>query len=329
MKKYFFYLSFVLTLLLVFNSCAKVIENDNFATEGYILIDGEKVVPEYVLKINDNEISLAEYRYYYLNQKAELDGGDDSVWEDYPEYLEDLNKYVNDTLVEVYAIRSLAKDSNVDPNVEEVASQINEYKKGLSSNEYKKGLKEFHLTDELYEYILQGYQLYSSLFDFYFGEDGEKSMSEKKILEYTRDNYVHLKHIFIYPNTTMSDEEYESYLNNVLKEAKESDDFDSVVDKYSKDTAMPSYGYYFTEEEMPEEFIQVCDELEAGEISGLVKSSYGYHVIKKLDVDKNDIDELTDVVYNELFADIINEKIENTVIEYSPDYYYITPQSLK
>jgi parvulin-like peptidyl-prolyl isomerase len=92
---------------------------------------------------------------------------------------------------------------------------------------------------------------------------------------------------------------------------------------------MPSYGYYFMEDEMPEEFVIACNSLNDGEVSDLIKSSYGYHIIKKLDVDKSDLGELTDVVYNKIFEDIVDEKISETVIEYSPEYEYITPQSLK
>ncbi len=328
MKRLLFFVCLILSSFLII-SCTKVIENDNFETDGYISIDGEKVVPEYVLKIDDTLISLAEYRYYYLNQKAELDGGDDKVWDDYPEYASYLSEYVEDTLVEVYAIRSLAGECQVEPDLNEVKTQINESKQTMSASEYQKGLKEYHLTEELYEYILQGYQLYSSLFDYYFGQEGTKTMSDKKLFEYIKDNYTHVKHILITPNTTMSDEDYEAHLKTVIERAKNGEDFDELIGEYSSDTAMPSYGYYYTDEEMPDEFVEACKELEVGEISDIVKTSYGYHIIKKLETDKADIDSLTDVVYNELYSNIINERIEAAIIEYAPEYAYISPKTLK
>ena len=88
MKKLIAVVLLILLTFSVLSSCADVIDNSNFKTDGYLLIDGEEVVPEYVMKIGDNSISFAEYRYYYLNEKAELDGGNEKVWEDYPEYLE-------------------------------------------------------------------------------------------------------------------------------------------------------------------------------------------------------------------------------------------------
>ncbi len=317
----------VFAILLI--SCKGVIENANFETDGYISIDGEKVVPDYVMKIDSNSISLAEYRYYYLNQKAELDGGDDSIWADYPEYISYLKDYVESTLTEVYSIRTLAKECGVEPDYEAVSEELSEYKKGMSSSEFKKGLAEFHLTEELYEYILQGYELYTSLFDYYFGENGTKTMTDKKLLEYVDNNYTHVKHILIYPNTTMTDEEYETHLNTVLEKAQNGEDFDALIKEYSNDTSMPSYGYYFTDSEMPEEFAVVSEDLEEGEISALVKSSYGYHIIKKLPVDENDLHALTDVVYNEMYTSIINDKIESANIEYCSEYEYISPNTLK
>ena len=47
---------------------------------GYIDNNGEKVVPEYVLKINGIPVSLEEYRYPYLSIKTMKDNGDTALW---------------------------------------------------------------------------------------------------------------------------------------------------------------------------------------------------------------------------------------------------------
>lgn len=319
----------VMLTLAVFTSCAKVVENKNFKTDGFLLVGEEEVVPEFMLKIGDHSVSFAEYRYYYLNEKAELDGGDDKIWEDYPEYVDMLKKYTEDTLVEIYSIRSLAEENSVQPNVKQVSDEIKGYKEGMSSAEFEKGLVSYYLTETLYEYILQGYELYSSLFDFYFGENGTMSMTDTEMKEYIEDNYCHAKHILIYPNTTMSDREYDELLNTVVQKAQSTDDFDALIKEYSNDKEMPAYGYYFTPEEMPTEFVEACNSLENGEISGLVKTSHGYHVIQKLPVDTNDIDVLKDVVYNGIYNDVIEERISSIEVEYAPEYEYVSPYTVK
>lgn len=312
-----------------FSSCANVIENSNFKTDGYVLIDGEEIIPEYVMKIGDNSISFAEYRYYYLNEKYELDGGDEQIWDDYPEYVDMLKSYTEDSLIEVYSIRSLAKENGVEPNFEKVSEEIKGYKEGMSANDFKAGLASYHLTEELFEYILQGYELYTSLFDFYFGENGIRSMTDREMTQYLEDNYLHAKHVLIYPNTTMSDEEYNSLLNTVAEKASTVEDFDALIKEYSNDDAMPEYGYYFTEDEMPEEFVTACKSLEEGEISGLVKSSHGYHVIQRLPIETNDLGELKNVVYNQIFTELIDARIESIEVEYAPEYEHITPLTVK
>ena len=148
-------------------------------------------------------------------------------------------------------------------------------------------------------------------------------------MEYVEDNYTHAKHILIYPNTTMSDDDYEKHLAQVLEKAQNGEDFDALVKEFSNDTAMPSFGYYFINDEMPEEFVDACDSLTEGEISDLVKSSHGYHIIQKLPVDPADIQSLTDVVYNKIFSEIIDEKILNSQVEYCDEYKYITPTTVK
>ncbi len=321
----------IVLVLMAFSivSCSEVIENENFKTDGYLYVDEEKIIPEYIMKINGNSISLAEFRYYYFNQKAELDGGDEKVWTDYPEYVDILKNYVEEILVEIYSIRDLSAENGVEPDYEQVSEEIKGYKEGMSSAEFREGLASYYLSDELYEYILQGYQLYDSLFEYYFGDNGVKAMTDNELEQYLSDNYTHAKHILIHPNTTMSDSDYEAYLNTVLEKARNAEDFDAVVTEYSKDDAMPSYGYYFTDSEMPEEFVLACDSMEEGEISGLVKSSHGYHIIQKLPIDNADIDELKDVVYNQIFTEIIDAKIADVEIEYAPEYEYVSPYTVK
>lgn len=329
LKKITVAVSLCIVAVLLFSACAKVIQNENFKSDGYIMIDGSEVVPEYLIKINGTPVSFAEYRYYYLNEKYELDGGDENVFDDNPELIDVLKEYTEDTLVEVYSIRALAEENGVQPDFKKVSDEIKGYKDEMSSAEFEKGLSAYYLTETLFEYILQGYELYDSLFGYYFGDDGALAMTDKEMLQYITDNYTHAKHILIYPNTTMSDSDYEAYLNEVLEAAHSSDDFDAVIAKYSDDDEMPEFGYYFADEEMPDEFVAACDMLEDGEISQLVKSSHGYHIIKKLSVDDADLSNLRDVVYNRIFAEIVDDKIVSAEVEYAPEYEYVSPFAVK
>lgn len=77
---------------------------------------------------------------------------------------------------------------------------------------------------------------------------------------------------------------------SILARLQESDDmetlFASLADFHSEDTGRTAYptGYIFTEGTMVAEFENAVKELEVGELSGLVKSTYGYHIILRRDL---------------------------------------------
>ncbi len=76
----------------------------------------------------------------------------------------------------------------------------------------------------------------------------------------------------------------------LLGRLQESDDletlFASLADLHSEDTGREAYptGYIFTEGTMVAEFENAVKELEVGQLSGLVESTYGYHIILRRDL---------------------------------------------
>lgn len=74
----------------------------------------------------------------------------------------------------------------------------------------------------------------------------------------------------------------------VLKELKAGANFEALARKYSTDTASAESGgdLGWPTQEYVKEFQNAVDKLDKGEISGLVKSAYGWHIIKVTDVRK-------------------------------------------
>lgn len=62
-------------------------------------------------------------------------------------------------------------------------------------------------------------------------------------------------------------------------------DFDALMHEYSEDNGLESNpaGYVFTADEMVAEFENATRALEFGQMSGIVESAYGYHIILRLD----------------------------------------------
>lgn len=68
----------------------------------------------------------------------------------------------------------------------------------------------------------------------------------------------------------------------VLERAKNGEDFDSLMDEFNEDTGESKDGYTFMTGEMVPEFETAAFALKMNEISDIVTSSYGYHIIKRI-----------------------------------------------
>lgn len=64
------------------------------------------------------------------------------------------------------------------------------------------------------------------------------------------------------------------------------------MNQYSEDTGLSNNpnGYTFTEGQMVTEFYDGAKALAEDEVSELVKSSYGYHIIKRVKLDDSQLD---------------------------------------
>ncbi len=93
--------------------------------------------------------------------------------------------------------------------------------------------------------------------------------------EVYKKNYVCAKHVLVKDEDTAQ---------LVLGRAKNGADFDSLIKEFGQDTGMAENpnGYVFTKGEMVQEFETATFMLNEGEISGIVESGYGFHIIKKL-----------------------------------------------
>lgn len=96
------------------------------------------------------------------------------------------------------------------------------------------------------------------------------------------ENYVTAKHVLVtFDGRTKA--EAKKIIDTVLKKAKKGDNFDKLIEEYCEDPGMKANpdGYTFTKGQMVEEFEKAAFELKVGEISGIVETTYGYHIIKK------------------------------------------------
>ena len=104
----------------------------------------------------------------------------------------------------------------------------------------------------------------------------------------------------------------------ILKKAKNGEEFSELAKDNSDDTGSASQGGdlgYFTKGQMVQPFEDAAFSLKSGEISDIVESEYGYHIIKVYDkIDK----QLTfDEVKDEIKATLTEDKYIKNIEEIS------------
>jgi len=226
--------------------------------------------------------------------------------------------------------------------------QISQYADGdteLFINDY---LKPSFLTEEMYKKLIQIETFFNAGVEKMFGE-GAKDCTEEEVAEFvTSADLVAAKHILIKtggdidPDTGMPAEldeaavaEKTAQAEDILSQIKSAADpaakFDELMNEFSEDTGLVLFpeGYIFDSIKMVAEFNEGTRALEVGEISDLVESTYGYHIIMRVDA-KPDMDydysndgrllTLREAAAISIFDSHMAEWSEEAVVEWEPDF---------
>lgn len=180
--------------------------------------------------------------------------------------------------------------------------QINELETNLTFTIMTMGGEEvFH--DELRKAGLDYDTFYSiSAASYYFAQLREHLFADRptadEMADYIEENDIlYAKHILVMtvdPTTrqplddaTIAEKKSaaESILSQLQNSTDLAADFDALMFEHSEDTGLISNpdGYIFTAGEMVAEFENATRALEFGQISGLVESTFGYHIILRQD----------------------------------------------
>jgi peptidyl-prolyl cis-trans isomerase D len=135
---------------------------------------------------------------------------------------------------------------------------------------------------------------------------------------YTTPEQVRASHILL-KTEGKNDADVKAKAEAVLKEAKAGGDFAALAKKYSEDESNAQQGGdldYFSRGRMVPEFENAAFNLKPGEISGLVKTQFGYHIIKVIDRKPAIVRDLTDAsLYSEIETSVLRDLAEAQVNE--------------
>lgn len=164
-------------------------------------------------------------------------------------------------------------------------------------------------TEDFYRQLVASSSLEVQLQEKLYGEGGENEPTDAEILAYASDEmgYYGAKHILL---MTVSQDEFlydaegnptgyapldeetiaqkKALAEDLLAKLNASKDpvtlFDSLMNEYSEDSGLASYpdGYTAYPGQMVEPFETAAKALKEGEISGIVESDFGYHIILRI-----------------------------------------------
>ena len=239
-----------------------------------------------------------------LNWQAEYAAG--ITFEDY------IIAQAKSTIAYLIVVEKMAKTNNISLSDEQIAeieaikaSVIESYSAELAAQDpANEGLLDEEVFDKYLALLGIDYDLFLRLSGFEYLYDAlvEQVMTEGSTLYLSEADYneyaFYADHILIATidlatGEALSDEmiaKKRALAEDILAQLQASDDmetlFAQLADEYSEDTgrtANPT-GYIFTPGTMVSEFENAVEELEAGGLSGIVESTYGYHIILRRDL---------------------------------------------
>ncbi|MFT3951530.1 MAG: peptidylprolyl isomerase [Oscillospiraceae bacterium] len=123
---------------------------------------------------------------------------------------------------------------------------------------------------------------------------------------------------------------------SVLKKAQDGDDFDKLIKDYGWDPGMETYtgGYYITKDYgYIQAFKDEAFKLKVNEISDIVETSYGYHILKRVPYDADyvdsNIDEFLQTYNNTQYSLAISDATDKAEVAYGDLYEKLALDSIK
>ncbi len=321
-----------------------------------LYIDGQYQDIDWVMKVNGEEVSMELYRCYYLNQvQSDVNSYGEDYWNN--EELYNQTKVIVESTLEGYVeILRQCRELGITLDSEEQA-QVDEYIESARSNyeteaDWQTALEVTYFTEDLLRQMQEFTLLQQKLMEAVCPVSDEELAAARETVE---SDYYKAQHILLlypdeYDTSDISSTEenpiteadtsnlvYQQMLS-ILSQLENGADFTQLEEEYSDDiSTVQNYldGRILTDGETVQQFEDTAKSLEIGEISGIIKTQYGYHIIKRVALTEEDIEETAQSLaaeeagQSDEFDDWMYEQIMNATVEYCDQYDQITPDTMK
>lgn len=186
-------------------------------------------------------------------------------------------------ITELKIIKAKAKELGISLDEEEIAdakAYANEHYEGLTT----KDIKQYHITRELLQMVYEDNLLANKVFE-------SETINVNTNVSDEEAKQITVQDILIYGvdfdeagnKIDLSDEEKKSAYEkakSLLKEAKKTKDFHALAEANSQaDTIEYTFGKGQAPKEYGKEFEKAAFSLKTGEVSDLIKTDYGWHIL--------------------------------------------------
>ena len=226
-------------------------------------------------------------------KKTELDAQVEKLKEQYPQMftgadgegrLLDFKQRLLDNMINALLIKQAAGDEGIEVTDEDVDKKIEELKKGFQTDEQfqqaleQAGMDVAALEDQIREQLVTE-QLIAAL-------NKDTEVSDEEIEEYYEANKTQFaQQAATHASHILFDAKDKATAEKVLGEVKGGGDFAALAKQHSKDPASAAKGGDLGWRTTPyvAEFQAAADKLQPGQISDLVETQFGWHIIKLIE----------------------------------------------
>lgn len=226
-----------------------------------------------------------------------------------------------------YAIYLEAKQNNIEVSKDEIndkleeiaGNHIEEFKDKMSKSSIK---FEFVIEDIVQVMTVEKYKESKIINDVKISDDEIKNYYNSNPSIYMINPKVTLRHILFKTEGLNDLEKQEKLLKiqNVLKLARGGKKFEFLAKEYSEDETSRKNGGRLGEfvelGKLPKEFEDVILSTKIGDISDIVESPYGFHILKVEDIkskSKKNIEDVKDQIQKILLVEKKNAKIDQAI----------------
>jgi len=286
------------------------------------VIAGDNFFKDYAIKVNSQALEREEFNRIYNNEierVKEFFKKQNKPFDPKSNEAKKIENEIKNMIIEQLSVRLLLLDDAIKKGYsaddKEIEAQINAFKVKMGQENFNDMLKKQNLTTDyikgdikkriiVQKYLddkVKGIKINDTVAEAYFNQNREK---------YRHPEMIRASHILL---------KTEEEAKKVLKELKGGVDFAKLAEKYSID---PSAKYnkgdlnFFPRGVMVPEFERAAFSTSVGKISNIIKTRFGYHIIKvteKREARDVKFAEIKDVIKKEMTSNKQKSLIDETI----------------